>query len=914
MKAVNEKLQMEVKGLNHELERLRGKKVEYELQETEYRRVEKLVESWWAKSSGGVYDGSLCGTLGRLSAKMEVLEENNLSLMKEKVDMRDLIARLQSVRNEKQVEFSGHTNQPNQSYSIDLTSTKHYQQGLHSKPDQGGHYKVGANLELQQYIAEYKRSHNLNQNLEDVDIFRFLEDVASKLEEQSKELAERLDYICKELNEADLQIQLKASINTDEYSSKLKHLVQIAEDGLEGIDRDEAEEEMKYESRQLLLQSKLSGVLMIEKEMNAKMREVEQRDSELVKKELKLKEMERTIQRREKDCVEHEKTKNVQSNQDQRNNRYVSRNQQKEENKYEEEESEIEGLYEVVQEQQQSIQHLLQEGTIYKERIHQLEDIIHRLQLKLDSIKQQDGHVHERREDVSGRDRSGVNTPSHRGRPHHNHQVILSSDQKYEHEREQEGRRRNSPVSSQDRKEVDVLIEEIHRLRDEVEALKSDNEEMAVTLQDINTGILRGEIQIVPSMGPQVEGDQRATFEGEGVGGTAVSGYTEGGLNEGTLERLSRDEREEGEEQDEQSADREDSLKREGVYEGEGDRSDGPRLRGLEAELEEFRLAESENEALIRELKVRLELAEGENRVLKGQVQSLVEERGRLEGPDEGRSGRQMKTIEELSVENEELVEVLKRAAEEIQALRDANQEYQQEIYRLDTLHQKEVGEVVATDERHSGDGDDGESQEPDTLRSEEQWKSRLQTLQRRNNLLKARIREFQEWCEENGLECPEGLETSREEDEGTPSAGEEEQGVSEEPVEAGRELTADNLIDLLIMVLQICETVKQIAASEGRESERLEEIVATIDGFELFGDEGEVSLEGLQSKLGKKEPGGNGRQMGSEAVDGDYKDGVDRQVEEREKYEEEVGEVLVDHRVEEDRGQPQATAADQSG
>lgn len=268
-------------------------------------------------------------------------------------------------------------------------------------------------------------------------------------------------------------------------------------------------------------------------------------------------------------------------------------------------------------------------------------------------------------------------------------------------------------------------------------------------------------------------------------------------------------------------------------------------LQQLKRKYELLRQSEIENEEQVRQLKMEnAELRE----IAKNSGSYEVSKKSRVEGSE--------KDHETLLKENDQLMEILKTAADEIRLLRS---KYGEAVSELNT-HAKgnhQVADLI------QDDLNDAKSKIEDFQSfNKKLWES-LEDIKSEKSKLLAKIKKLEAWCKEKGLGLPPITErdSNLKGNSGTSNIDLQEassyhakRGNSAEKDQLeDEELTVEKLVELLLFTVQLMEGIRQTAVNDAdTQGERLAAIVEMIDNFEIMGEsqQGKFDLNFISQRL----------------------------------------------------------------
>jgi hypothetical protein len=344
-------------------------------------------------------------------------------------------------------------------------------------------------------------------------------------------------------------------------------------------------------------------------------------------------------------------------------------------------------------------------------------------------------------------------------------------------------------------RKVEVLEEENLRLKEEIEGLIKDNEVMAQAIEDVEEGIIKGDIII--KKGDADESPRENAVEGE------LDSDNNGNNGDPAIE-----------------------LK-------ELLRAAGEELKNMKEQYDELKIVSEENEAVISELRLKNDMLIQENLNLK---------RAAHDGNSAPHTPTNLKpdskSHDELVRENEELVEILKRASDEIKLLRS---KYAEAVTQLN----EQMKEADCEDNDDFINAAEEIQQSSDHRKLDELkdfnkglWES-VEHYKQEKQELEDRIHKLEVWCQNQGIGQPPSSNRSV-----------EEKSKKSTPTSSQEELSMEQLIDLLLMTLQLGENIREVAVNDSfSEKERIATIVSMVDNFELFGENGKLDWRLMRNR-----------------------------------------------------------------
>lgn len=393
------------------------------------------------------------------------------------------------------------------------------------------------------------------------------------------------------------------------------------------------------------------------------------------------------------------------------------------------------------------------------------------------------------------------------------------------------------------------ILDENEQLKMKLESMQQDNEMMAQALEEINEKIESGEIKLIT-----------ANNEGE--------------------------EEEAGDQQSDGQEEREDQVRiraRPNNIQRQSDNGQGQGLSDLNSEdlIEELRnikAAYEELHAVHEEKEAENEQLKQENEELRDQLTKILEEvegqqeeeqeghpndpaegeeeagerdhgEGQAEGQEEGQD--EEANADQIIAENDNMIEILKELSEEIDELRGAYSDMIEELAKNNEKRNSQgldFKEFVRSAEDMQQKVRDSQNERgmDNMIDFNNGLKESVEFYDNEKQKLIQRLQAMHKWCKED--------DPDSEQEENEPQAGEEEQ-PAEEPEQdrnAGNEeqeeqdpLSTDKLVELLLITLQLIETIRETASNDTvSQDERLYSIVESINNFEQMGDSGEGNFE----------------------------------------------------------------------
>jgi chromosome segregation ATPase len=421
------------------------------------------------------------------------------------------------------------------------------------------------------------------------------------------------------------------------------------------------------------------------------------------------------------------------------------------------------------------------------------------------------------------------------------------------------------------------IEDEKNELLEKVTNLQQDNEMMAQALEEINEKIESGEIKLM-----NLEGEEEMNDEEE----------EQDGNSNNQVRIQERDQKKTG-----QAVRGIQRPSNESDSEALNDMNQSDLLKVTKTELRNLKNSYEELSERFEQLAQEYDVVSSERDELKDRLIAILNEHeegleeGQREGAEEGQQeDGQMEDGEEQGVnlgdeemeedgrnvdqiidENEQLVDILRQLAEEINELRSM---YMDTISDLFTKNQERDAKgisyndfVVSAQEMQNIVKESKDDRGTENMRDFNRGlRESVEYYESEKQKLGKRIETLQGWCkddemglapmtdrggEEEGTEeqAGEGQEGDFQGEQGYEEEGgenqEEFQGQPEQGEETDEELSTDKLVELLLITLQLIENIRETAAdTSAAEVERLESIVGSINKFEMMGDSGEGNFE----------------------------------------------------------------------